>query len=552
MVGKLLLLLGLCALLAPAPAVGSSEMLDILGGIVDALYEYFYEGTEMPTEGGPEDYDWLYEFLESEDVCDPNPCLNNGECEVKGDSFKCTCPEPYTGKRCQKVRNYCKKKNCGRGEYVIISVAPYYECKCKVPFQPPTCRKAVACKENPCLNGGTCIKGRTRSRFTCACPANYTGKFCQVGPDDCFREDGSYDGFVSETEEGIECLPWNSHQLLEKLDEDVSMSQDEAALREHNYCRNPDKDVRPWCFVKLKGKLNWNHCNVTQCPGSDDITVPLPPTDDPSDPASPTDAVSTEFTTCGRPQPSDVVARIYGGRKSIPGAHPWQVSLQVRVNSSDNEFEHMCGAALIQPCWALTAAHCIIPHQSWRVLLGSVNLHRDEWTRQAVDVEETIVHENYTETTEALHNDIALLKLKPVDGRCARETRFVKTVCLPEETFADGTECTISGWGATPDRSFSQQLLDAQVLLIPQWRCAFNSSYGDKLDESMLCAGRLRGGVDSCQGDSGGPLVCEKDGKHFVYGVVSWGDRCGVKNKPGIYARVTEFTDWIKAKIEAA
>lgn len=43
----------------------------------------------------------------------------------------------------------------------------------------------------------------------------------------------------------------------------------------------------------------------------------------------------------------------------------------------------------------------------------------------------------------------ALLKLKPVDGHCAQESKYVKTVCLPDESFPSGTECHISGWGVT-------------------------------------------------------------------------------------------------------
>ena len=35
--------------------------------------------------------------------CDPNPCKNGGVCEVKGKrGFKCDCPEPFKGKRCER------------------------------------------------------------------------------------------------------------------------------------------------------------------------------------------------------------------------------------------------------------------------------------------------------------------------------------------------------------------------------------------------------------------------------------------------------------------
>lgn len=35
---------------------------------------------------------------------------------------------------------YCKRGLCGRGECVLTSVPPYYECRCKEPFQPPDCK----------------------------------------------------------------------------------------------------------------------------------------------------------------------------------------------------------------------------------------------------------------------------------------------------------------------------------------------------------------------------------------------------------------------------
>ena len=39
--------------------------------------------------------------------CGPNPCLNDGKCEVVNKTAFCSCKDSWTGDRCEKDVNEC-------------------------------------------------------------------------------------------------------------------------------------------------------------------------------------------------------------------------------------------------------------------------------------------------------------------------------------------------------------------------------------------------------------------------------------------------------------
>jgi hypothetical protein len=72
----------------------------------------------------------------------------------------------------------------------------------------------------------------------------------------------------------------------------------------------------------------------------------------------------------------------------------------------------------------------------------------------------------------------------------------------------------------------------------------------------MSCFGHTDGTRDACQGDSGGPLVCLEESDKIpgrvnpvLRGVVSWGEGCAKYEKPGVYARLSNYVDWIQETI---
>lgn len=170
---------------------------------------------------------------------------------------------------------------------------------------------------------------------------------------------------------------------------------------------------------------------------------------------------------------------------------------------------------------------------------------------QTVKVDKFIRHPDFTKLGPYSH-DIAVLIL--ADPGFVFDN-IVRPVCIPKNDPSPGTWCEISGWGAqsaTDIETVANILQVAAVPVISLDVCRGDNVYGgfhQTILDSMLCAGYLEGKIDACKGDSGGPLACSINGKWELAGIVSWGDGCAQRNKPGMYTSVASFTEWIQETI---
>ena len=228
------------------------------------------------------------------------------------------------------------------------------------------------------------------------------------------------------------------------------------------------------------------------------------------------------------PAPASADDRIVGGTEIDIEQVPWTLSLQYHGG-------HYCGAVLVAPRVALTAAHCTdgVPRAAMSVRAGS-SVHAANGHQRAV--ERVIQHPRYSaETTDY---DVSVLWL----SESVPSSSKVRAARVAVEAPEAGTVARVSGWGNMTEAGPAPSHLRAVKVPVVS-RAACRAVYGEGISARMLCAGYDEGRKDSCQGDSGGPLTVGG----VLVGLVSWGHGCARPLAYGVYTNVAQpgLREWI-------
>ncbi|MFD3534171.1 serine protease [Streptomyces sp. NPDC058664] len=222
---------------------------------------------------------------------------------------------------------------------------------------------------------------------------------------------------------------------------------------------------------------------------------------------------------------------VVGGQAAAAGQFPYTLTLL-------NNGTYLCGATLIGPSKAITAAHCVDGVPAGRLTVRADSLQPTSGG-QTERLAQVIIHPEYSSLD--LANDIAVLRL-------AGDLPAVNVpALLPPQGPPPSGNAFVVGYGANnPGATFPNPRSKVSVQLISNHTC--QDAYGSDVTDGMVCGGTA--GQGACAGDDGGPVAGPLG--RTVLGIISWGAKptpgsqsCGGPGQPDVYTNVSSYTNWI-------
>ncbi|XP_033211055.1 sushi, von Willebrand factor type A, EGF and pentraxin domain-containing protein 1-like isoform X2 [Belonocnema kinseyi] len=157
---------------------------------------YVDECTENPCKNGgsckstesdficicKEGYEGEFCEIKSSNYCDPSPCEEGSSCIAINGTWHCLCKQGFLGRYCNLLP--CDWIPCHPNSICVNIQQPQvttisYRCECPDGYTGKDCTTRIDyCKNLPCKNGGTCVNGLLN--FSCKCLQTFTGLYCET------------------------------------------------------------------------------------------------------------------------------------------------------------------------------------------------------------------------------------------------------------------------------------------------------------------------------------------------------------------------------------
>ncbi|XP_060807783.1 chymotrypsin-like elastase family member 2A isoform X2 [Amyelois transitella] len=219
----------------------------------------------------------------------------------------------------------------------------------------------------------------------------------------------------------------------------------------------------------------------------------------------------------------------------ISDVFPWIVTIYIKNESKDDQYEYYCDGVLLNDRFVLTAGRCVNINnvtssvEDLLIVLGKASLHSVGEHEMVRKVKTIITHENFTIYDGGAVNDLALMELdEPADLNSNAQGAVM---------IADDSDVEL---GATTAWGFTGELTPIIFDTEASKKCEANPEY-----ENLFCA--IYGNNIALCPSYGGLHVVKQTDRWYLRGIRT-GDpeRRGIcLNRNVVFTELSNYKDWI-------